>query len=970
MPESTDETIVIRWVVEAQDAIAKHKELQQAVVDIKAQLKELSSQTNATYKEMSKAMISSFSEGKIKELLTNNPVMTMTQAMKEAAPEIIKYKEAMARALAEIRVETATSNNVTTTASRNLQAQQQAEAQAIKIAQQQEAQAKRDATNEWLRNNQMQANAMKQLEADAKRVAQTMQQTGGGTGKGGGVGGMLGGLFGGGGGLSGAMGMLGQLAGITGLIVVLRKVIGFLMEAADSAMEFQQSVFAMVVGVRALQRAGVDITLKDMAENLTNLKEKFGVFSMVDLVKGSAAFLNLNRDMGFTKEQLFELQEAIATLAVVNGRSMDEVQKTVALALSSGYTEGLQRLGVSINRVTIAQEAANLGWKGGYTSLNEQQRALATYNLIIRKTAIYQEDLLKFQETLPGKMMVATKKIQDNTVALGENLTGLRLWWEQAKAFLLEQINLTVAEFGSTKYEEAWLKKKEETLGRALTAEEKYNERVAANREFYRQLRVADEKEVAFDLQAAIDNIGLTDVEAANKTADQILSDEVGQVIQDRLDEINQIQEDYQKEYEQNWEDYQQDLLDMENEYWSDMADLEREWERRIVEINLEYDRKKIELETDFNRDMEKIREDATQKAEDENIRYQNDVADEWASYYASVASAQAKYQNQQISAEIAFQEKLRKLREGLMFDLEDALRARDARQVLQLIRRYQLEKTQAEREYEQQKDEMRRQFEEQMAELARQRDERLASLWRELQARLAAILVEQQREEEARKLRYAQEKADEEANWQQQRDDNDTRYAQDATDRTNKWEADRIARQAEYKKQQDELWNSTQERYRILAEAMANELGLNGATMKTFYDQIFAVLGPGMGAESLYKYYAGMVAAYMSSIASLFSAPMIGPPIPGGQAEGGLAFANSPTKTTFGEAGPEMALFVPLNKKMSDFGNNVASNISGGSGGGEGRTRIEILLDPRLEGRIVDTTLENVADVIIRRLR
>src|SRR4030042_828386 len=159
--------------------------------------------------------------------------------------------------------------------------------------------------------------------------------------------------------------MIGQFVGIGFALAQVRNLIGFLKEAAQAGYEFAKGMYQASIAVNALRRAGTDITFGDVLEQLQKLKSEFGIFATKDLVVGAAAFLNLNRDMGFTKEQLFRLQEAIATLAVVNGRSMEEVQKTVALASSSGYTEGLQRLGVSINRVTIAEEAARLGWDKG-----------------------------------------------------------------------------------------------------------------------------------------------------------------------------------------------------------------------------------------------------------------------------------------------------------------------------------------------------------------------------------------------------------------------------------------------------------------------------------------------------------------------------------------------------------------------------------------------------------------------------
>ena len=213
--------------------------------------------------------------------------------------------------------------------------------------------------------------------------------------------------------------VFGTVLGI-GAIQVLQKIIAYLNQAMQSGFELSKGIFQLDVAVRALRRSGLDITLQEVYSQLDKLQAKFGVFSRKELREGAAAFFNLNRDLNLTKEQLFAIQDAVATLAVVNGRSMDEVQRTVALALSSGYTEGLQRLGVSINRVTIAEQAAVMGWKQGYTALTENQRAQATAILLLEKTLKYEEDLAAYQKTLPGQIESNTKAWEDYTAAIGE----------------------------------------------------------------------------------------------------------------------------------------------------------------------------------------------------------------------------------------------------------------------------------------------------------------------------------------------------------------------------------------------------------------------------------------------------------------------------------------------------------------------------------------------------------------------
>jgi hypothetical protein len=235
--------------------------------------------------------------------------------------------------------------------------------------------------------------------------------------------------------LSAAFGSMGNVASfvfgsVLGLsaITILQDIIGYFQKAAVSAYEFTKAMFSLEVGIRALQRSGIDITIKDVYENIERLRVQFGTFSRKELVEGSASLLNLIRDFGLTKEEIFGVQEAAATLAVVNGRAMDDVQRTIALALSSGYTEGLQRLGVSISKITIAYEAMRLGFSKtpNYMGLNEQQRALATLSLIQSKTAIYQRDLEAYQKTAPGRIDVANKRIEDQIALMGQSL--LPVW--------------------------------------------------------------------------------------------------------------------------------------------------------------------------------------------------------------------------------------------------------------------------------------------------------------------------------------------------------------------------------------------------------------------------------------------------------------------------------------------------------------------------------------------------------------
>ena len=81
--------------------------------------------------------------------------------------------------------------------------------------------------------------------------------------------------------------------------------------------------------------------------------------------------------------------------------------------------------------------------------------------------------------------------------------------------------------------------------------------------------------------------------------------------------------------------------------------------------------------------------------------------------------------------------------------------------------------------------------------------------------------------------------------------------------------------------------------------------------------------------------------------------------------ASGGIGIANKATSVTFGEAGLEAAIFMPLNgSKMSGLGS--FSNVSGGQ---NGKTVVEVWLSPDLQARIINQAQSGIVDVFVKEL-
>lgn len=822
---------------------------------------------------------------------------------------------------------------------------------------------------------------------------------------------------------------------------IMRQLVAFFQRASAAGFELSKAFFQLEVGIRALRRAGVDIATKEMLDNLDQLSAKFGVFSKRELVQGSAALVNLVRDMGFTKNQIFELQDAIATLAVVNGRSMEEVQRTVALALASGYTEGLQRLGVSINRVNIAARASAMGFAEGYMNLTEYERAAATLSLVLEKTALYQDDLIEYQKTEAGQLDTLIAKQKDQTALMGDQLLPLTIEYNKALTDLLSlltdvlstmnpfitafvMISEEVEKFQMFTFLDDWGKFGEvlklvlnyvklifQPWNLLVLAVSKMSEAAKGAVEGLRYIenlkilpwatnaqkvvgKLADSLERLFRIKP--DKIFADEVPVGTPNLNPDSMEESGKKMEDY---ITGLYEDIQKEtrnfnnrMDELWRDLSRDLEKIDRDFTRDMLALWRDYQRDKAKIIEDGNREADKENQDYIRDQDKVERDYQNKVADENRDYQNDLAEaaldfqrkqEEATrkYKLKQEEAERKYREDQIQAEIDYQEQLRKLREGFLFDLEDALRERDARQVLNLTRRYNMEKNDAAiafqleqeerarryaaeneeraRQFALENEERIRQFQEEQAEREREHHIRLADMAREKDERLAEMALEHQQ-------RLEQIKADTAAELEERR----IQYEQEKEDRKRKAEEDKAERQIRYQEQLEELRISNQQRLQEIVAALSAEEGMTAQMLNSIGQQYRRMYGPNGVIEGYVRYYIGMLtqlATVQAQIQARLSNPMQVKPNPnmpsvGRQAKGGTYYADTPTTAVFGEAGPEIAQFTPLNGSRQP----KTTTVGGRDEPVNGKISLLVSLDRDLIAEIEENTLNRAGDILM----
>lgn len=703
------------------------------------------------------------------------------------------------------------------------------------------------------------------------------------------------------------IGIVGQAALGISLVGALRSVIDYFKQATDAALEFSQAQVELQIGARATQRMGNDTTIQQYYMEIAAIQKKYPLFSKVAATEAYTNALVLTRGLKLTKEQFQQLIDVSASASIVMGRDFGETATGIAKSLSSGWFEAAQRAGFLISRQSVIAEGLALGIenaKHGYNAMTEYERAISALSRYVKENGSIQQDVSVVMESQAGKVKIARAEWSNLQLAVGQFFTTLATgtgaidWltkffqsWSDAfssagwgiagiKAFIQ-----TISEFLAIIFRKLDFSKS--IIGQfkqALSDLRNFNFGDEFNKNLVEQVKKAE-------LVPMMGNVGK----------------DAGAAFGDGLDEgLQSVQDAFQK------------LL-------YDITDEQTKLKNKLEDIWLDYQRK-----------LADIINDATRKIAEANRKYQEDIANANIDANNRRSDAERKYRNNEIDAEARFQEQMRQLREKFLFSLEDALRERDARQVLRLIRQYQMDKENATKEAELAYKERQRAFQEELRQIEEQRAERLRLLAQQYADELAQIQAD-----------AAQKRLEALKNYEIAKDD-----AQQASD-------ERIKQQVlDFQRQ----YGLTQKQAQALVNLLARYFGTGGPVAKIY--------------QNLVQYIMSLVGIAQAGLQSLngmnTTIPGYGtPPTPLTQqyAKGGTMIATKPTRAIFGEAGAEVATFTPISQ-LSQHQQNVVKafsdiNVNSNQQGAGGNLELVVTLDPNLKAEIVNESMYNVSAIV-----
>jgi methyl-accepting chemotaxis protein len=375
-------------------------------------------------------------------------------------------------------------------------------------------------------------------------------------------------------------------------------------------------------------------------------------------------------------------------------------------------------------------------------------------------------------------------------------------------------------------------------------------------------------------------------------------------------------------------------FIDAARKYDEEMAKIEQRFLDRMDDISNQFRQRRADLETDFLRDLRDIDAEAS----------------------VDRLEAIRDYQVEEIRLREDHALEVRQLEERYLLDLEDAVRDRDARQVLNLQRRFNLEKKQREEDYNLSQKRLRENFVLELQEIEFQRQRRRQERFVAYQEELADLEMQEERKRQAAWLA---------------RD----RQERDLLERIkNRLEALQEGADGEFAIQQElldnlvEALNTTygEDGPWVLYHKAAVETAQNAAT--AIHEAQGQIIDSLRQTDSAIRAHVRFQEEAANRINQAWSARYTGL---AGQAvnlygstarqRGGTVFATSPTNIMAGEGRPERVDITPLSA-------GTGEPSAGFRGGGGGRIAIDLNVDASelLMVEVADQTMNEIADVMV----
>jgi len=338
----------------------------------------------------------------------------------------------------------------------------------------------------------------------------------------------------------------------------------------------------------------------------------------------------------------------------------------------------------------------------------------------------------------------------------------------------------------------------------------------------------------------------------------------------------------------------QTELIDIAKALATDLMDVQLENKKKLEELEQDHAKRLVDINEDLADDLAELAEDTAEQRKQIFEDARRDLAELERDTDEALADERDDFQDDERRATEDHLRDMRRLTEDYLLDLEDAVTARDARAVVDLQRRFRLEQQRREEDFGTRQGRERE-----------DQDERLGEI-REDEARRRQEIVDAQAEQ-------LQDLVENEA---KKRVEIESSHAEQRT-----------AALESYAERQADLDDALEDRLQAIARELADEETLDDEAAKRILEVLNDTFGVGGEIDQMMEDFAARRRQRMivevsfepveQKAATYGVAEPTGARLPPGASfqHGGSMIARKPTVALFGEAGPEVAQFLPLNQ-------------------------------------------------------
>lgn len=509
-------------------------------------------------------------------------------------------------------------------------------------------------------------------------------------------------------------GMLPHLAAGTLALGAMKKAFDEIKQATEFAYNLTFATEELAAAFRINQLAG--------DENTMTFREWYTVAEEVRTITGQPLQKSIQgvtevlRELGASTEltdtQINDLILSGAEFTKQYGGTLPQSVSQLSDFINTGLSEALQRLGLDIDKAAQNQKAFDMNLGSNIDKLSEADQRTVRYALIMEELSEKTADADDGLVSLNDQIVELNERSETASKTLGDLFVPLKI------AF--KEIGVNIKE-GFVKIVNGAV----EVVQRAISI--MVGGIIAAKATIQFVLDNFDEQgtDVLKGIgQKFADAWAQADLELFAFSVEQATGglDQYAQSAEDAVDATNELEEAVAATTEQI-----EGFIEAARKFDEGMKKIEQKFLDRMDSITLEFTNRRKDMETDFLRELRDIDADAA-------VDRLQTIRD---------------FQVDEIRLREDHQLDIRQLEERFILDLEDAVRERDARGVLNLQRRFNLEKKQREEDFLLKNKRLKEDFGLEMQEIEFQRQRRRQERFVAYQEELLDLQMQEERKRE-----------------------------------------------------------------------------------------------------------------------------------------------------------------------------------------------------------------------------